>query len=159
MSNGKIISIYINSLGFGFVVINQKGEIFDYGIIAIRPRKSDKCLNRICQTIAYYEPQSIIVENPEKSNKSRRINTLILKVIEYAKNQYKVFKYSKEQIYNTFEIFGAKNKFEISRKISEMYPEFKTKLHEKRKLWESENYYQGIFDAMSLVFTHLYLTE
>lgn len=154
----RIISIFINSLGFGFAVIDQKGELFDYGVITIRQKKTNKCLNRICQIIAYFEPQILLLENPEVT-KSRRIKTLITNVSKFAENQYKVFKYSKEQIRNTFELFGAKNKFEISRKISEIYPELNTKLPEKRRLWDGEAYYQGIFDAMSLVFTYLYLNS
>lgn len=55
--------------------------------------------------------------------------------------------------------FGAKNKYEISKKIAEAYPQLNSKLPEKRKAWETENYYQGIFDAMALILTHYYLND
>ena len=50
-------------------------------------------------------------------------------------------------------------KQDASQKISEIYPELKTKLPNKRKPWEPENYYQGIFDALALVLTHQYLND
>ncbi len=159
MNDDRIISIYPNTVGFGYVILSHKGEILDYGVVTVQPPENNKCLIRISQIIAYYEPKILIIEDPIKSNKARRIKKLIIKLCDLTKNKMTVYQYSKRQIRDTFEVFGAKHKFEISRKISEMYPELKTKLPEKRKLWEPENYYQGIFDAMSLVFTHLYLTD
>lgn len=152
-----MISIYPNTLGFGYVILSEKGEILDYAMVSIRPINNNKCIKRICEIVLYYQPKVLIIENPENSNKSERVKKLVTQICEGGKDRFKIFKYSREDIRNTFDVFGAKNKFEISRKISEVYPELKTKLPEKRKTWEPENYYQGIFDAASLVLTHYYL--
>lgn len=159
MNEEGMIAIYPNTLGFGYVVLNDKGEILDYAMVSVRPVRNDKCLDRIHEMILYYQPKILILEDYKKSNKSERVRKLLKNINDYGQDSISIFKYSREQIRDTFEIFGAKNKFEISRKISEAYPQLKSKLPEKRRSWEPENYYQGIFDSMALVLTHRYLID
>lgn len=153
-----MIAIYPNTMGFGFVILTEKGEILDFGITTVRPIKNDICIEKIKEIVCYYKPRILILEDYENSIKSERIKELIRSICECKEHQFKINKYTREQVKDTFEIFGAKNKYEISQKIAEAYPQFKTKLPNKRKPWEPENYYQGIFDAMALVLTHLYQT-
>ena len=159
MNYERMISIYPNTLGFGFVVLNEKGEILDYGMVSIRPVRNDKCMDRFHEMVLYYQPQILILEDYKNTNKSERVRKLLKNINDYAQDSIRVFKYTKEQIRNTFDVFGARNKYEVSKKISEAYPQLKSKLPEKRKTWEPENYYQGIFDAMALVLTHHYLSD
>ncbi len=155
----RIIGIHPNTNGFGFVILNEKGEILDYGITTVRPIKNDKCMLKIKELVGYYNPSIIILEDYRNSNKSKRVKDLIKRIELNLKSTVKISKYSKEQIKGIFEIFGARNKFEISQKIAEMYPEFKSKLPHKRKPWLPENYYQGLFDAMTLVLVYQYLND
>jgi hypothetical protein len=159
MNEDRIISIYPNTMGFGFVVLNEKGEILDFGVVSYRPVSSERCLNRIREIVSYYQPNICILEDCKNSHKSVRVKKLIDQINNNVKDSTKIFKYSREQIRNTFEVFGARNKYEISQKVCEAYPQFISKLPEKRKAWEPENYYQGIFDALSLVLTHYYLNN
>lgn len=159
MNDESMIAVYPNTLGFGYVILNEKGEILDFGVVSVRPACNDKCLKRIHEIISYYQPKILIVEDHEKSNKSKRVRKLIKELCDYWEFSVNVLKYSKDQIRDTFEVFGARNKYEVSKKISEAYPQLKNKLPEKRKTWEPEDYYQGIFDAMALVLTHHYLND
>ncbi len=159
MNNERMLSIYPNTLGFGFVVFNDLGEILDYGMVSIRPINNDKCFGRIQRIISYYQPQLLILEDYLKSNKSTRVQKLIERICEANENSLKIFLYPREQVRDVLAIFGAKNKYEISKKVCEAYPQFNSKLPEKRKVWEPENYYQGIFDAITLVLTHNYLKD
>ncbi|HAZ00587.1 MAG: hypothetical protein A2W90_04870 [Bacteroidetes bacterium GWF2_42_66] len=159
MITERIISIYPNTVGFGYVVLNEKGEIIDCAIVAINPIHNDKCLKRIYQIIKYYQPNIIIIEDCENSKRCERIKKLVSQINEYENENIKVIKYKKEQVRSTFEVFGARNKFEISRKISEVYTQLQSKLPDKRKTWEPEDYYQAIFDAMALVLTHQYFLD
>lgn len=159
MNEETMIAIYPNTLGFGYVVLNDKGEILDYGIVSVRPVQNEKCLTKINEIACYYQPQILILEDYKNSIKSERIKELIKRISACTKCNMKIFKYTREQVKDTFELFGARNKYEISKKISEAYPQLKSKLPDKRKPWEPENYYQGIFDAMALVLTHHYLND
>jgi len=159
MNEESIIAIYPNTLGFGYVILNDKGEILDYGLTSIRPVQNDKCLTKIKEIVCYYQPHILILEDYENSIKSERIKELIKRINDCTLYDMKIFKYTREQVKDTFELFGARNKYEISKKISEAYPQLKNKVPDKRKPWEPENYYQGIFDALALVLTHQYLDD
>jgi hypothetical protein len=159
MNGETLISIYPNTMGFGFVILNEKGEILDYGVVSIHPADNEKCFKRIQEIIVYCQPRIIILEDYQKSNKSPRIEKLIKNIYDVNRGKSKIHMFSKQQIKDTFEIFGAKNKYEISRKIVEVYPQLKTKLPDKRKAWEPENYYQGIFDALSMVLVYQYIKK
>jgi Holliday junction resolvasome RuvABC endonuclease subunit len=159
MNEGTLIAVYPNTTGFGFVILNEKGEILDYGITAIRPAKNEKCIKKIKEVVEYYQPSILILEDYENSVKSARVKELIKQIYNCVNEGVKIFEYTRDQVKDTFELFGARNKYEISQKISEIYPELKTKLPNKRKSWEPENYYQGVFDALALFFTHQYLND
>lgn len=159
MNEETLIAVYPNTTGFGYVILNEKGEIFDYGITTIRPAKNEKCIEKIKEVVDYYQPSTLILEDYKDSIKSDRIKELIQEIYKCVTAGIKIFEYTKDQVKDTFALFGANNKFEISQKISEIYPELKAKLPNKRKPWEPENYYQGIFDAMALVLTHQYLND
>ncbi|HZK68586.1 MAG TPA: hypothetical protein VFC36_03215 [Paludibacter sp.] len=159
MNDERMIAIHPNTMGFGYVILNEKGEILDYGIVSIRPVQNDRCLARIKEIVCYYQPEILILEDSKNSNKSERIKKLIERICDCGKDKFKIYQYSREQIRDTFNLFGTRNKYEISKKISEAYPQLKSKLPDKRKPWEPENYYQGIFDALALVLTHHYLAD
>lgn len=159
MINEKMLAVYPNTNGFGYVILSNKGEVLDYGITTVRPIKNEKCIERILVLVRYFKPNILILEDYENSIKSLRIKELTKKICEELNHNLVVFKYTREQVKDTFELFGARNKYEISKKIVEIYPQFNTKLPGKRKIWESENYYQGIFDSLALVLTHQYLND
>lgn len=156
MNNKTIIAIYPNTLGFGYVIINNKGEIWDFGIVPIRPVSNRRCMERINEIISYHNPQILILEHHNNSRKSARIKKLNKQLYEEWKEYVSVYRYTQQQVRETFEIFGAKNKYEINQKIVEAYPQFRTKLPDKRKPWEPENYYQGLFDALALFISYQY---
>lgn len=151
----RIISVYINTIGFGYAILKD-GEILDYGMVTVRPANNNKGFCKINEIAGYFQPNTLILEDFENSNKSDRVKKLIKKLYGYWKDKIKIHRYSRQQVKDTFQVFGARNKFEIARKIVEIYPQLRTKLPDKRKPWEPENYYQGIFDAISLVLTHYY---
>lgn len=159
MNEETLIAVYPNTTGFGYVILNEKGEILDYGITVVRPIKNDKCMEKIREVVSYFQPSILILEDYENSIKSDRVKELIKEISNCVTTDIKSYKYTRVQVKDTFELFGARNKYEISQKISEIYPELKTKLPNKRRPWEPENYYQGIFDAMALILTHQYLSD
>lgn len=68
----KIMSVYINTIGFGYVVLND-GEILDYDVVSICPVQNDKCITKINEIACYYLPGILILEDYKKSNKSERV--------------------------------------------------------------------------------------
>ena len=68
-----------------------------------------------------------------------------------------VYQYSREQVKDVFEIFGAKTKFERAHKIIETIPALASRAPKIRKPYMDEDYNMGVFDAVALVFVHQYL--
>ena len=155
MSN-NLIAIYPNSIGFGYVVRGDNGILINYGMVAISPVDNEKCLKRIDRIIEYYKSKTLVLESSISKKKSR-VKKLIRKISK--RDDVKIFKYTEIEVRDVFELYKAKNKYERSRKIAEVYTELETKLPEKRKEWESENYYQAIFDAMALMLTYSHFEE
>jgi hypothetical protein len=68
-----------------------------------------------------------------------------------------VSSYSRIEIKEVFSNFNAQTKFEIAYVIARWLPQSNNKLPHYRKAWMAESYWQGMFDAMSLVLTKYYL--
>ena len=92
--------------------------------------------------------------------KSNRVKKLIKKIIEYASNRDIVVRqYSRVQIRSAFEDFSAVSKYEIAVQIAKFFPHLNKVLSPKPKCYLPQNHYQGMFDAMSLVLSHHFLSN
>lgn len=165
MSKSKdtfVLAIYPNALGFGFAFMENAVTVKDYQIVTARPKSNASLMKRVIDYIEYYEPNIVVLEDYEgkQSRKSNRIKKLIDCIKEYADSKdIKTTIYSRAHIKMVFSGFKSKTKYEITRTISENIPELKKLMKPKRKIWESESYSQGIFDAVSLGISHYYLSE
>jgi hypothetical protein len=75
--------------------------------------------------------------------------------VEAAANQRSVpvFKYSREEVYSTFESVGFVNKQMLAELIAKHIPAFERYVPPPRKPWKSEDARMGIFDAAGLALT------
>ena len=71
----------------------------------------------------------------------------------------KVILYSRDQIRDVFEQFGAVTKYEISKVLLTEFKKLELREPKKRKTWESESHNMPIFDALSLALTWYWLTD
>src|SRR5262249_39424985 len=62
--------------------------------------------------------------------------------------------YTRRDIQNYFIQHGAKSKDGIARVIVGLLPEFAQHLPPRRKLWMSEDYRMGLFDAVALAIVY-----
>jgi len=157
-----VLALYPNTRGLGYACVESPKDIIDYGIVTVRPICNGRILKRAKKFIEYYEPTLILIQDYESkySRHGKRVSGLIDTIVAYAKEKRVPIKqYSREQIRNVLEQFGAKTKYEIATKIIKWLPELKHRTPKVRKLWMSEDYNMGIFDALSLAITHFYLME
>ena len=70
-----------------------------------------------------------------------------------------VVKYSRDQIREVFEQFGAVTKYEIAQLLLTEFKELEQRTPRKRTLWVAEDRNMAIFDALSLAMTWFYLNE
>ena len=62
--------------------------------------------------------------------------------------------YRRSDIKTSFSQHGARSKDAIARNIAQQMPEFEQHLPPLRKIWMSEDYRMGIFDAVALAVTY-----
>lgn len=162
--HGLTLAIYPNSIGFGYAVVRSPREPIDCGVVRILPPNNSKALERITSLIAKYEPTLIVLQHLQGKNsyKSSRVKQLIRVIQKFAtQGHIPVALYTREQIRMVFAEFDgeAKSKFQIAHVIGKYMKEYRHRLPKERKAWDAEDYNQGLFDSLSLVITHFYLTE
>lgn len=158
----SIVAIYPNVRGFGYAVFLEENNPKDYGVAIVKPRSNEKYLDRIEAIVRVNNPSVLLLPTPTgKYNRKReRVQSLIEDIEKYAKaHNILVKKYSREQIRTVFEQFDAYSKFQIAEKICMWMPDLEDKRPVYKKLYDSEDYNQGMFDAISLVITHNFLTS
>ncbi len=160
-SHTRVLALYPTSRGFGYVVFEGATNPLDWGNMSIKNSDNKLALKKVKSFIFYYQPDVLVSENPiEKgSRRSQRINSLLLSIKRLEKVNIIVKTYSRYEIINVFEQFGAKTKYEISRAIIRFLPVFEYHKPPKRKPWMSEDSRMAIFDAVALAMTYFYLEE
>ena len=156
------MSVFPNGLGFGYAVMKNAVTIEVANVVPVKPRpiSNSKAFQKIREKIAYFEPDTIVVENYRKSYKSKRVSILIQKLIHFTKERgIELFCYSRKDIRFTFKNFGAHTKHEIAQVIVKEVPHLKDRMMKKRRCWEGEGYTTGIFDAVALGITHFYMID
>lgn len=155
------LSLYPNTLGLGYVCADMPDKLMDYGILNVRPPNNSKIMSHVKRFIDYFKPTILIVrENKVVSDRDKRIALLIREIEEYAKEVgMPVHLYTREQVEDVFEIFGASTKHDRVAKILEWFPNLESHAPGAKKIYMPENYNTGIFDALALAITHHYLHE
>ncbi|MDH7448453.1 hypothetical protein [Aquimarina sp. 2201CG14-23] len=155
-----VLSLYPNSIGFGFAVMTSALTVLNSRVVQVRPISNTHTMKRIREIIDYYEPKIVVLEDCSitGSRKSKRIKKMINTISRYAlKKHLKIGTYSRADIRYVFSSFNARTKYEIAQVISENIKNMKYKLMKPRKTSESEKYMAGAFDAVSLGITHFYM--
>lgn len=155
-----ILSIYPNSIGFGYAVMSSALTVLNSQVVQVKPVSNVQAMKRIREIINYYEPKVVVIEDYKGigSRKSKRIQKMIDTISRYAHTKYlKTYSYSRSDIRYVFSSFNAHTKYEIACVIAENVKNMEHKLMKKRKTSESEKYMAGAFDAVSLGVTHFYM--
>ncbi|MBK7357730.1 MAG: hypothetical protein IPI45_13695 [Saprospiraceae bacterium] len=148
-----VYAIYPNANGFGYVYMNGPRQLLDYGVVRINPICNFRILNKIKDSMNYFQPTVLILLNPEakSSRTGNRIRNLINKITAFAESHHRqVAQISRDQIRDVFENFGVSTKFEISQWLLTEFKQLETRRPKARNLWTSEDRNMAIFDTLSL---------
>lgn len=157
-----VFAVYPNANGYGFVYMDSPRKLLDYGAVRINPISNRRVMERIKRSVDYFRPSIVIVQDPDgkSSRTGRRVRQLIEKIIAYAAElNLPVVQYSRDQIKEVFEQFGAVTKYEIAQVLLKEFKELTLKAPQQRKLWTSEHRYMSIYDSLSLTMTWFYLND
>ena len=158
-----ILALYPNARGLGYACVNVvEKKLLEQGIANIRPVANGGIIERIKQFIEYHNPTVIVIRDAKgtTSKNIERLYELNTFITLYAKHKHiPVYRYTRRQIRDVFELFGATTKEQIAKQLILWFKELAPFAPRIRKAWMDEDYHMGIFDAMSLVITHQYLNK
>lgn len=155
-----ILSLYPNMRGLGYVCLEYPKTLIDYGIATVRPIDNDRVFDRVRQCIDFFNPAIVILRDCGVAPKNKRTRLLLDLIATYAaEKEIPVHKYTRKQIRDVFEQFGATSKYQIAHVLVKEFDELASIAPKLREDWMEEEYSMGVFDALSLVTTHKYLTE
>jgi hypothetical protein len=151
-----VLGLYANSRGLGYACIQVPNKVMESGVLNVTPLSNEKIAIRVQRFIEFFKPNVLVIRDGEKSvPRIQELSDAITKIA--AAHNIPVHHYSREQVKDVFEIFGAKTKFERAHKIIETLPELASRAPKIRKAYMDEDYNMGVFDAVALVFVHEYL--
>lgn len=152
-----VLSIYLNTRGFAFIVFEGPLAPFDWGIREMRgPGKYKLCLTRIMQLFERYALNVLVIQDTSKHGTERApwISNLNAAIAAFAKHRdVPVFAYSREQVRVVFEPYECPNKQRLAELIAKHIPTFEQYVPPPRKPWMSEDRRIGLFDAAALALT------
>lgn len=152
-----VLSISFNTRGFGYALFEDLLMPVDWGIKSAPPKNITGCLEKVCLQMQLLHPDVLVLQDCKGllSRCSGHVAAVIDRVGELsAEKRITVRRYSRGDVRECFAPYGARNKNEIARTIAQLLPEFAPRVPPKRKLWKNEHYQMGLFDALSLAFTH-----
>ncbi len=156
-----ILGIYPNTKGIGYALLTKPDEIIDAGVNTVSPICNEICMERIERYFTFYEPVLVVTrcDDPEATT-VKRIKALIRRLKKLAEQRgIKIVSYDRQDIRNVFSQFGAKTKYEIAKTIVTWMPKLGSRMPKVRKPWMAEDYNMSMFDALSLIYTHYYVTD
>jgi len=149
-------------MGVCYAVFDSPKDLIDYGVEYVRPVNSKKSLRKVKKYLDFYKPDIVLLRGISKQRikHSKRTKKLIDLICKVAKDKgLELHMYNRSQIREVFSQFKAVSKFQVSKKITQWFPELKALELPIRKRWMSENHNAGVFDAIAITLVHFYLNE
>lgn len=154
------LSIVPTTKGVAYAVFEEKTKLVDYAHSFFEASKATDAVSFFQELLDFYEPQYVVLDdyNDKETRRAPRIKTLIRLFEQRAKfKDCQIFFYTQNQQKEAFSSTGVLTKYQRARVICNWFEQLYIQMPYKRKPWQSTDYRQGVFDAISLALTHFYL--
>jgi Holliday junction resolvasome RuvABC endonuclease subunit len=159
---GLVLAIHPTSRGFGWVLFEGPLVPVDWGIASAKVNRSSQCMGRFKQLLDQYEPSALILEmfDENESQRSERIRLLAQTMRGFANNHdMDTPVYSREEVSAAVTDNKKASRHTVALAVAGQLPDLQHRLPNARKLWQSEDDRQCLFDAAALGITHYRLTR
>ncbi len=150
----RILAIAPTTRGIGFCILDAGEKLGDWGIKSVKGNKNAGSLAKVKALLADHEPEILVMENPasEGSRRALRICKLVEKIKECgAQQNVKTVLLTRKEVRRYYFKDGKGTKHSLAEHLAKRFPkELRFRLPPKRKLWMSEDYRMGIFEAVAL---------
>ena len=151
-----VLAMYPNVSGMGYAVFEGHLIPVDWGIKTARMRKDITLIRHANRLLELFKPSALLL--PLRSTAiggAQRLHKIAVEIEALGKTcGASIHWYRRSDIKASFSRHGAQSKDAIARNIAQQMPEFEQHLPPLRKIWMSEDYRMGIFDAVALAVTY-----
>jgi hypothetical protein len=149
-----ILALYPQSRGLAYALFEGIVSPIDWGIREARgAEKNARCLRRVEELFARYEPDVLVLQDVPRcgSRRSTRIHELHVSIVELSRTSgIAVRLYARDELLRYFAGRGATTKQAIAEMIAKHVPDFRLYVPPPRKPWRGEHAHMGIFEAAAL---------
>lgn len=152
--NETVLSIYVTSRGFAFVLFEGPQSPFDWGVREfVTPYRNEKSVDAVSKLMEQYQPSVLVIEDfsDDPCRRTMRVRRLYQSLSRLAeKHVIDVHRISRAAVRESFYTVDARTKHEIALIIAKRIPAFAIRIPPVRKPWMSQDSRQSLFDAAAL---------
>ncbi len=152
-STTRIFAIDPSTRGFGFVVLEGRTRLVDWGLIRVGKDKNRASLKRIEDLIAQYEPGLVVVEDTavRECRRRTRARHLIQDIADFASFwEIPVLHVPWNTVRQVVGGQAKATKSEVAAAVVARFPEIADREPPKRKAWMKEDDRMALMDAAAL---------
>ncbi len=154
-TGNRVLSLYPNVSGLCYALFESELRPVDWGIKTARRNKHATVMRHANNLTALFSPATIILPARHNASNSYRLQRIAIEIERLSvASGIAVHWHSRMDIKACFGRLGAQSKDAIATAIARLMPELDQHLPPVRKLWMSEDYRMGLFDAVALAVTH-----
>lgn len=153
----RILALEIRAARFAFVVMESSRGLIDCGVKRTRSTVHDGHIplrKKFADLFDEFSPTVMVIRRatPTAPATTRILTKIATEEAKKSAIPYRVIR--RATIKQTF-VGHDKNKDEIAAAVVKRFPELGMKRPARRKCWQSENYWMGVFDAAALGLAYL----
>jgi hypothetical protein len=155
--HGFVFAVHPTTRGFAWVLFESPRKPVAWAIVHARPGRNKHLASRFEALIDKYEPAVVVFEafDDRVAKRSERIQELCRMMLREAEERaIDTPIFDREAIKIAFAEFGASSRCEIAHVIAQRIDGFSHRLPRERKLGDSEDVRQSLFDAAALALTY-----
>lgn len=146
----RVLSIDPCPKGFGFVVVESRPRLLDWGVARVWASSDAEYVARVACLVDRYRAEAIVIEALDSSRRSPRMRERLVLLAKYfARRDIQLIRVARSSAQAL--LLGERvTKRAVALRIAEIFPELIPHVPPPRKPWMTEDDRMSIFDAAAL---------
>ena len=148
----RVMALDIRTRSFGFVMFEGPNRMLDWGIRSFRNGVNAvkiPAAEKLLGLLDVFTPSAIVIRKRETKRGTKKSKMLTTIERQALRRKVPVRFKSRGDVNRAFVGFES-NKYEVASALAKQFPALASRLPPKRKIWQSEDYRMGIFDAAAV---------
>lgn len=152
------LAIHPSTYGFGYALSDGPLSLVDWGLAHAKGDKNAECLRKAEKLLTRYRPDSLVLEefDTKASRRHPRIRKLCRSLVSLAAmHNVPTRIVSREKAARSLGLPEKATRYEVAKRLAQLFPELRHLLPPPRRAWENENPVLPLFASGSLNQIHL----